>query len=322
VLHEGLTDRNFRCAPGTWRLQRCEDCRSAYLDPRPTAGSVMRAYSSYYTHVDPGDAAAGGGARGRLKRLWRRSVSAHLDRRRGFRFGDGWEPGARVVGLVPPLRAKAERKVRNLVGAPGGRVLDVGCGDSSFVIQMRDAGWQAEGIDPDERAVRLAQEAGLPVVLGNATREDLPEGPYDAITLSHVIEHLHDPLAAIEACASRLRPGGVLWVATPNLDGVGHRAYGRDWFHLDPPRHLVLFTRGSLTSLVRAAGLVDVEALTPPPASTQALTASAALRAGGDPLAPAVGRAARAGGLAADLTSVLRPGLGEELVVVGRAPAR
>ena len=63
------------------------------------------------------------------------------------------------------------------------------------------------------------------------------------MTLNHVVEHLHDPAGVLRRIAAILRPGGTLWIATPNLHALGHRRYGPDWLALDPPRHLVLFHR-------------------------------------------------------------------------------
>src|SRR5690348_5553910 len=50
LLYDGLTDRLFYAAPGSWRLVSCSDCASAFLDPRPTEASIGRAYLTYYTH--------------------------------------------------------------------------------------------------------------------------------------------------------------------------------------------------------------------------------------------------------------------------------
>jgi len=64
-----------------------------------------------------------------------------------------------------------------------------------------------------------------------------------------------DPVRALEACRQALRPGGVLAVVTPNADGWGHRRYRDAWFHLDPPRHLHLFTSATLRTCAGRAGL-------------------------------------------------------------------
>jgi SAM-dependent methyltransferase len=178
--------------------------------------------------------------------------------------------------------AIVDREIRHLPARPGGRLLDVGCGSGAFVRTMAELGWRAEGIDPDPAAVASARAAGLAVTAGTLEAIDDSEhgGAYDAITFSHVIEHLHDPAADLERARRLLRPGGMLWIATPNLESLGHRRFGRDWAGLDPPRHLVLFTRASLERLLRGAGFAPQP---PPLAAPQAwlsFSPSAALAQG------------------------------------------
>ena len=74
------------------------------------------------------------------------------------------------------------------------------------------------------------------------------------MTLSHVIEHVPDPVAMLRGCRRLLRRGGQLVVATPNSESLACARFGRDWLHWDPPRHLVLFERASLAHVAREAG--------------------------------------------------------------------
>ena len=259
VLYAGLEDRAFRTAPGRWTLARCSACRSAFLDPRPTPATIGLAYRSYYTHAD---AAAQpptvGGLRLGLAHDYRRA-------RWGYRQGRAI-PGGRLLARVLPARgAIVDRDVRHLPAKPGGRLLDVGCGDGAFVAHMAALGWRAEGVDPDAAAIAGARAAGLKVTEGTLSAVDDADhaGAYDAITMSHVMEHVHDPAEELERVARLLRPGGLLWIATPNLESLGHRRFRKAWLGLDPPRHLVLFTHNSLERLLRSAGLVPE----PPPAA-------------------------------------------------------
>ena len=90
-------------------------------------------------------------------------------------------------------------------------------------------GWDAEGIDPDAGAVATARDNGIPVTLG--TLSDVVEketGKFRAVTLSHVIEHLHDPVGELRRIHRLLAPGGRVWIATPNLQSLGHRLFRRD----------------------------------------------------------------------------------------------
>lgn len=275
VMYAGLRDRAFRAAPGSWTLIRCEACRSAYLDPRPTAETIELAYRSYYTHGSAPPGPTVGGLREALAGDYRRA-------RWGYKNGNAIAGGRLIARLAPSRGALVDRNLRHLPATPGGRLLDVGCGSGAFLAQMEALGWQADGIDPDPEAVASARTAGLNVSQGTIRDLDAAghRSRYDAVTLSHVIEHLHDPAGDLRLLRDLVRPGGLIWIATPNLEALGLRRFGRDWINLDPPRHLVLFNRGSLERILRAAGFEPQEPPPPSPQALQMFTQSAAIREG------------------------------------------
>jgi SAM-dependent methyltransferase len=149
---------------------------------------------------------------------------------------------------------------RHLPKHPG-RLLDVGCGNGSFLLRAQDCGWKVEGIEPDPMAAERGAGSGLKVHHGNILDYCAPGEGFDVITLSHVFEHLHNPKEVLERCLALLKPGGTLWMSMPNIEGVGHQLYKKAWFALDPPRHLLLPSRHELKRLCADAGFAHVELL-------------------------------------------------------------
>jgi SAM-dependent methyltransferase len=201
------------------------------------------------------------------------------------------------------------------------RLLDVGCANGEYLLQMRALGWEVEGVETDPQAVALAREAGL-VVRQGLLEGVFPARSFDVVTLGHVIEHAHDPAAMLAECARVLRPGGLLWLATPNLEAAGHRAFGQDYVQLDPPRHLVLFTRQALRGLLERGGFDQIrEAPRVPQALAWTFRRSLAIRrgAGSHPdRLPALPRGLLARAVLADLAAAARPRRAEEIVLVAR----
>jgi SAM-dependent methyltransferase len=252
LLYEGLSDRVFFVAPGTWSLWQCARCRTAWLDPWPNADTIHIAYQDYYTHKEPEVPAP--------KTAFHRLRAALGNAYRNRRFGTALKPalsvGSIIGALFPPLRWGADINYRFLPRIPSGRsqrVIDIGCSNGSWLAQARSAGWQVAGVEPDPVSRGQARDRGIEVRKSVADWLGEPE-TFDCVTINHVIEHVHDPLALLRDAYALLRPGGLLYVDTPNIDAWGHSIYGRDWLALDPPRHLILFNRDSLTSAVSQSG--------------------------------------------------------------------
>jgi SAM-dependent methyltransferase len=161
-------------------------------------------------------------------------------------------------------------------GTPGANhLLDVGCGKGSFMLRMREHGWNVEGSEVDADGVEYARSInGLTVHLGNLENINFPDNTFDVVTSNHVIEHVHDPIALIQECLRILKPGGKLVLATPNMDSFGHRYFERNWTHLDPPRHLRLFTQKTLRECAEKAGFQTMDVWCPPGYAEGAFQAS------------------------------------------------
>ncbi len=149
----------------------------------------------------------------------------------------------------------ARRRPSGTAGT-GGKALVVGAGGGSEVARLRAAGWDAVGIEPDERAVAAARSAGLPVTRGSAEEGPAPPGPFGLVWFPSVLEHVRDPVAALRRAGEALAgPSGRVVVWSQNPDSWTARRYGADWVHLDPPRHLWHFSRDALFLLAGRAGL-------------------------------------------------------------------
>ncbi len=251
VLYTGLRDRLFG-APGEWTLKACGRCGTAYLDPRPIAEDIGKAYATYYTHSGPVQPKGNSP----VHRFYRAIKDGYLGRRWGYDKGlRTWQKTlAPLLYLHPGRRAQLDFTVMYLGAMPGASLLDVGCGSGALIERLGNLGWRAEGLDLDPLAVKTGQERGLRVHLG--TLEDPPysDASFDAITMSHVIEHVHDPHALLRECHRVLKPGGRLVIVTPNIRSLGHKQFNAAWRGLEPPRHLQIFTPEALGRLGQEAG--------------------------------------------------------------------
>src|SRR3954464_1135072 len=100
LLFEDLCDTIFFVAPGRWTLWRCRGCGNGYLDPRPDAASIGRAYEDYYTHEAPWVPKP---PATRLQRLRPGLANGYRNRRYGTRFSPAYAPGYSIGRLLRPL---------------------------------------------------------------------------------------------------------------------------------------------------------------------------------------------------------------------------
>jgi 2-polyprenyl-3-methyl-5-hydroxy-6-metoxy-1,4-benzoquinol methylase len=251
-LYQYLEDRYWG-ALGQWSLRKCrnDSCGLVWLDPMPIQEDIAEAYEHYYTHWDSTDE---GPSQGLIRRFIRSVKAGYLDSKYGYGRGGPKSYLGLLAYFAPLRRAGSDFSVMYLRFSRGGRLLEVGCGSGDMLKGMADLGWQVEGVDFDPAAVESCGRKGLNVRVGFLEQQRYPANYYDAVTMSHLIEHVHEPLELLVECYRILKPDGHLSLVTPNINSAGHRIYGSSWFHLDPPRHLRIFSVTSLKVLLQKAG--------------------------------------------------------------------
>jgi SAM-dependent methyltransferase len=146
-----------------------------------------------------------------------------------------------------------DRWVRRL--APDGELLDVGSAFGHFAaVAQRHRPVTAIELSPV--AVQWAKERLQVDMRRGSIYDAFPdfEGRFSAVTMWDVIEHVPDPELALRNAARWLRPGGWLFLSTPDAGSLVARTLGRRWHYIDPVQHLVLFDRRNLGRLLDRAG--------------------------------------------------------------------
>jgi SAM-dependent methyltransferase len=278
MLYDDLSDRVFFVAPGQWTLWQCDNCRSAWLDPRPNEATIGLAYKRYITHEE-GEVFTPAGAWGRFRYSLGNGYRNH---RNGSNLVPAASIGWMLASLLPPLRWLADVGYRFLPSSGHKSVLDIGCGNGGWLDVARAAGWQVAGVEPDPVSRKRALVRGIEVRESVAAWLD-DQKRFDYITINHVIEHVHDPARLLRQSYALLRPGGGIYIDTPHIDAIGHKVFGKDWLALDPPRHLVLLNRGSLADAVSRAGFEKIKYHPQPNAFSETSEQSRRIAAGLDP---------------------------------------
>lgn len=147
-----------------------------------------------------------------------------------------------------------ERQQIALAGLTPGKLLDVGCGDGTFLKNLPKT-WQRFGYEPSKPGQVSLKAAGLENLdIYNPPKELLKQ--FDVITMWHSLEHISDPTQVLTAIRALLKPGGTLFISIPNFKSLQSKIFGPRWFHLDPTRHLVHYDEQSVESVLKKSGFV------------------------------------------------------------------
>ncbi len=154
-------------------------------------------------------------------------------------------------GMTASFRATRRLRIVSRASRNRGemRLLDVGCGEGTFLKKAALAGWKVAGTEMNP-AVAIAN--GIPAQRSLHECEHLV--PLDCVTFWHSLEHMKDPIGELRHARRMIATEGVLVIAVPNAGGSQARVFQRHWLHLDIPRHLFHFTEAALDKMLREAG--------------------------------------------------------------------
>lgn len=213
--------------PGRFPVKQCTGCGLIRTDPRPTRECIGYWYpEAYGPYATSSPTRASSASRlGRIKRAISEWTLAE----------------ALPEGLTPET------------------ALELGCGSGRFVAELQQRGWQAEGIEFSEYAVKQAQAAGLPVLQGDvsrpqAWRDNLQHASYRLLVAWMVLEHLHDPVETLQQWRDLAQPGAWLALSVPNAASLDFKLFRRFGYALQVPTHLFHYTPHTIDAVLQAGG--------------------------------------------------------------------
>ena len=182
---------------------------------------------------------------------------SHSDTQKGFFFK-----------IYHSVRNYMLKKKRNLVCTQtelnSGKLLDIGTGTGYFPNAMIEAGWKVEGIEQDEKTRSYAASKFGFSVYDTSEFYKLPTEGFDAVTMWHVLEHVHNLDGYLKKIFSILKPNGILVVAVPNHKSFDQNHYKEFWAAWDIPIHLWHFNPFTMKKLMEKYGF-KVEKKVPMP---------------------------------------------------------
>jgi SAM-dependent methyltransferase len=147
--------------------------------------------------------------------------------------------------------------------ADSSRLLDVGCALGFMLEAAQACGWHAQGVETSAFAARYAEKnTGCEVYPGTLEQANFPAESFDAVTLMDVIEHVPHPERLLKEIYRTLRPGGVVYIVTPNFGSLFVHLYGLRAYAIWPDQHVVYFNPHSMKTLLSGAGFRQLRIIT------------------------------------------------------------
>lgn len=222
-IHPLLTVKDYSVSGETFAIWVCETCSLRFTQDVPDEAHIGGYYKSenYISHTNT--------AKGFINQLYLK---------------------ARTL----TLRLK-ENTIKKQTGLRSGNLLDIGAGTGAFLHYMQQRGWQVTGIEPDADARAVARNSFKLELQVNEALKKLQSHSFDAITLWHVLEHVHQLNDFMDLLKSLLKPTGKLFIAVPNYQSYDARTYRDTWAAYDVPRHLYHFSPQAMQVLLQRHGL-------------------------------------------------------------------
>lgn len=216
VLYDSMTYWEY---DGVFRTVLCTRCKLVFVNPRP----VLKDIHNFYEN----------------KNYFGRDIKIGEEKND---IDEREEAYGNIYKIILNQRSK-------------GSILDIGAGTGLFLSKFKDLKWNVTGIELTTPAVKYAKKQyGIKLLQGDFLKYNFKKESYDVITLNGALEHLHDPLQTLEKIYPLLKKDGILIFSVPNVESIGNKIFGRDWFPWQPPRHLYHFSPNTITKMVNKAG--------------------------------------------------------------------
>ena len=223
-IRPALSAIDYTVSRESFGIWQCENCSLRFTQNVPDAASIGPYYHSddYISHTNTD--------KGLVNRLY------HLVRKQTL--------------------LDKYRLILSATRIQQGKLLDIGAGTGAFVAHVKENGWEVTGLEPDETARERASAVNGVQLLDAAHLYSLAPDSFDAITLWHVLEHVHDLHAYVEQLKKLIKRGGRIFIAVPNYTSYDATVYQGAWAAYDVPRHLYHFSPDAMERLV---GMHDLQ---------------------------------------------------------------
>jgi SAM-dependent methyltransferase len=249
------SDRAHELSKQEFIYSRCQGCNLIFLSLRPLEREIYHFYPEEYDPYQP-------------KQLPKSLSNANLSSRKLFQRHPSIEiPQKKILNLSKTMlnsifaESLPERLQKFYEPSKTGlTLLDFGCGSEQFLNSAREKGWNPIGIDFSCKVVeRIRYRGHKALLMSPKVWNQIEDESLDFVRMNHVLEHLYEPKEILQAIYAKMKPGGVLHIAVPNPYGISAQIFRSNWWGLECPRHIMLYSPSLLKEILISAKYSQIE---------------------------------------------------------------
>lgn len=213
-------DFRLKTTSEIFNIVKCVDCSFIFLNPRPKIDKIGEAYTSDFNKSD-----------------------------QSF-----------LYKIIEPFFRLAQKSTIKMLKRykKNGNILDVGCGNGTFMLAMQNSGYDVWGVEFNKDAKKYADNSLKGHIFYDDIKEcNFPPKNFDIVTMFHSLEHIYDINDLLVEVRRIIKDDGILFICVPDADFFEFRLFGPYNYNLEAPRHLYFFTHDSLRKLLQKRGFTS-----------------------------------------------------------------
>lgn len=157
---------------------------------------------------------------------------------------------------LSPITVKRYHEILDFLEAyrQTNKLIDVGCGIGHFLVVAKERGWEVYGTEFTDDAIAICTAKGIRMQQGPLDPSLYEDGEFDVVVSFEVIEHINNPVEEIAHFNRLLRPGGAVYITTPNFNSLSRHWLKEKWSVIEYPEHLSYYTPSTLNKIMKALG--------------------------------------------------------------------
>lgn len=166
--------------------------------------------------------------------------------------------------IISPLTLQRYNEILNRLEPYRNKntLLETGCGFGFFLEEARKRKWNVTGTEMSQKAIDECKLKNITIYSGIEKLSANFTEHFDVVLSLEVLEHIQNPENEIMGYSRLIRPGGVLYITTPNYNSLSRKILGKNWIEMNYPEHLHYFSPSTIDKILTKSNFSKIFSIT------------------------------------------------------------